>query len=68
MARQKITTAKSKANVEKEYGRNQRNWGKGVIKDITVDFAHSQFSAYQLTKGNSKQTVAFYDITSISEK
>lgn len=53
MARQKITTAISKTSIEKEYGRNQRNFGKGFLKDVSVGFAYSQFAVYQLTKGNS---------------
>ncbi len=61
MAKQKITTQRNKNSVEKEYARNQRNFGKGFLKDVTVGFAYSQFAVYQLTKGNSKQTIAFYD-------
>ena len=61
MAKKKITTQRNKNSVEKEYARNQRNFGKGFLKDVTVDFAYSQFAVYQLTKGNSKQTIAFYD-------
>ena len=61
MAKQKITTQRNKNSIEKEYARNQRNFGKGFLKDVTVDFAYSQFAVYQLTKGNSKQTIAFYD-------
>ena len=61
MAKQKITTQRNKNSVEKEYARNQRNFGKSFLKDVTVGFAYSQFAVYQLTKGNSKQTIAFYD-------
>lgn len=61
MAKKKITTQRNNNSVEKEYARNQRNFGKGFLKDVTVDFAYSQFAVYQLTKGNSKQTIAFYD-------
>lgn len=51
MAKQKITTQRNKNSIEKEYARNQRNFGKGFLKDVTVDFAYSQFAVYQLTQG-----------------
>lgn len=50
MAKKKITTQRNNNSVEKEYARNQRNFGKGFLKDVTVDFAYSQFAVYQLTK------------------
>ena len=46
MAKQKITTQRNKNSVEKEYARNQRNFGKGFLKDVTVGFAYSQFAIY----------------------
>ena len=40
MAKKENTTQRNKNSVEKEYARNQRNFGKGFLKDVTVDFAY----------------------------
>lgn len=59
MARKRITNRNN--DNDKNNERNQQNWGKSFVNEMTVAFAYNQFSVYQYTKGNSKQTIAFYD-------
>jgi len=61
MSKQKLTTKKEEQRKEAQRRGVERLVNDEVFSDITIDFAKSKFILYQMEKGNSKQTIAFYE-------
>lgn len=61
MARYKMTTQKKQATREEKLRRLGKNYSEFTGGEISVKHAYLKFKLYQEGKGNSKDTLVFYD-------
>ena len=61
MSKRKLTTKKEEQRKEAQRRGVERLINDEEFSDISIDFARSKFILYQMEKGNSKQTIAFYE-------
>ena len=61
MAKKKLTTNKKESIAEKNKARTSALINDEELTDITMSFAENSFLLYQMEKGNSKQTISFYE-------
>ena len=59
--RRKITTAKKEATREDKLRRLGKNYSEYTGGEVSVKHAYLKFKIHQEEKGNSKQTLVFYD-------